>query len=92
MAETDWHRYGTGKNPKCNNCMAHCGYEGTAVEHTLTNPLTALKVFLFGPKVSGAMAPELPYVEAPGPADEAGAETVEIPLNQISQPGLLDEG
>ena len=92
MSETDWHRYGTGKNPKCNNCMAHCGYEGTAVEHTLTHPLTALKVFLFGPRVSGPMAPELPYVEDPGPASGMGAETVEIPLSQISQSRLLDEG
>jgi hopanoid biosynthesis associated radical SAM protein HpnH len=30
--ETDWSQYGRGSgNPKCTNCMAHCGYEPTAV-------------------------------------------------------------
>jgi ABC-type sugar transport system ATPase subunit len=29
--ETDWSRYGRGRHPKCENCMAHCGYEPTAV-------------------------------------------------------------
>jgi hopanoid biosynthesis associated radical SAM protein HpnH len=62
MDTTDWDRYGTGRNPKCDNCMAHCGYEGTAVEHTLANPLKALSVFLLGPRLDGAMAPELPVV------------------------------
>ncbi|HEX7095322.1 MAG TPA: adenosyl-hopene transferase HpnH [Acidimicrobiales bacterium] len=28
---TDWDRYGRGRDPRCNNCMAHCGYEPTAV-------------------------------------------------------------
>jgi hopanoid biosynthesis associated radical SAM protein HpnH len=28
---TDWDRYGRGKDPRCANCMAHCGYEPTAV-------------------------------------------------------------
>jgi hopanoid biosynthesis associated radical SAM protein HpnH len=29
--ETDWSRYGRGRHPKCANCMAHCGYEPSAV-------------------------------------------------------------
>jgi len=28
---TDWSKYGRGKDPRCNNCMAHCGYEPSAV-------------------------------------------------------------
>jgi hopanoid biosynthesis associated radical SAM protein HpnH len=28
---TDWSRYGRGRDPRCDNCMAHCGYEPTAV-------------------------------------------------------------
>jgi hopanoid biosynthesis associated radical SAM protein HpnH len=28
---TDWTRYGRGRDPRCANCMAHCGYEPTAV-------------------------------------------------------------
>ena len=31
METTDWDRYGTGRHPKCANCMMHCGYEPTAV-------------------------------------------------------------
>jgi len=28
---TDWDAYGRGRDPRCDNCMAHCGYEPTAV-------------------------------------------------------------
>jgi hopanoid biosynthesis associated radical SAM protein HpnH len=28
---TDWSAYGRGRDPRCENCMAHCGYEPTAV-------------------------------------------------------------
>ena len=28
---TDWDRYGRGRDPRCANCMAHCGYEPSAV-------------------------------------------------------------
>jgi hypothetical protein len=60
IEETDWDRYGTGNNPKCANCMAHCGYEATAVNDTISHPLKALRVSLQGPKTEGAFAPELP--------------------------------
>jgi hopanoid biosynthesis associated radical SAM protein HpnH len=58
IEDTDWGRYGVGRNPRCNNCMAHCGFEGTAVEDTIHHPLRALKVALFGPKLRGPLAPE----------------------------------
>ncbi|MFF0147789.1 hopanoid biosynthesis associated radical SAM protein HpnH [Amycolatopsis sulphurea] len=32
---TDWDAFGRGKDPRCANCMAHCGYEPTAVIATL---------------------------------------------------------
>ncbi|MEO6879699.1 MAG: adenosyl-hopene transferase HpnH [Mycobacteriaceae bacterium] len=35
IEETDWDSYGRGNNPKCENCMAHCGYEPTAVMATM---------------------------------------------------------
>jgi hopanoid biosynthesis associated radical SAM protein HpnH len=35
IEETDWSRYGRGHDPRCANCMAHCGYEPTAVFATL---------------------------------------------------------
>jgi hopanoid biosynthesis associated radical SAM protein HpnH len=28
---TEWSKYGRGRDPRCDNCMAHCGYEPTAV-------------------------------------------------------------
>jgi hypothetical protein len=34
LAETDWSKYGRGKHESCENCMAHCGYEPTAVLRT----------------------------------------------------------
>ena len=60
MEETEWESYGTGNYEKCANCMVHCGYEGTAVEDTLSNPLKALKVALKGIDTDRPMAPEIP--------------------------------
>ncbi|MEU7815063.1 adenosyl-hopene transferase HpnH [Pseudonocardia sp. NPDC049154] len=33
--DTDWEAYGRGKDERCANCMAHCGYEPSAVFATL---------------------------------------------------------
>jgi len=60
LEDTDWDRYGVGRNPRCDNCMAHCGFEGTAVNDAFAHPLKALKASLRGPRVTGPMAPELP--------------------------------
>jgi hopanoid biosynthesis associated radical SAM protein HpnH len=35
IEETDWSKYGRGKDPRCANCMAHCGYEPSAVIATM---------------------------------------------------------
>ena len=35
VEDTDWSKYGRGRDPRCANCMAHCGYEPTAVLATL---------------------------------------------------------
>ncbi len=79
METTHWDAYGTGRNPKCDNCMAHCGYEGTAVEDTVTNPLTALGVALFGSRLDGEMAPELPVLY------DAGGAVAAIPVEDIGK-------
>jgi len=35
METTPWEEYGRKSgNPKCQDCMVHCGYEATAVDHT----------------------------------------------------------
>lgn len=62
IENTEWDNYGTGRNPKCANCMMHCGYEPTAIEDTLLHPLKALRVALKGPRTDGPMAPELPII------------------------------
>ena len=78
MDSTDWDEYGTGNNPKCDNCMAHCGYEGTAVDDTFAHPLKALKVALRGPRTDGPMAPEVPinYTSRPVPAVTVPVENI----------------
>jgi hopanoid biosynthesis associated radical SAM protein HpnH len=41
---TDWDSYGRGKDPRCENCLAHCGYEPTAViatTHSLRQSIRA---------------------------------------------------
>ena len=35
LEETDWEAYGRGRDSRCANCMAHCGYEPTAVMATM---------------------------------------------------------
>ncbi|GLW07849.1 hopanoid biosynthesis associated radical SAM protein HpnH [Microtetraspora sp. NBRC 13810] len=35
VEDTDWSAYGRGRDPRCANCMAHCGYEPTAVLATM---------------------------------------------------------
>jgi hopanoid biosynthesis associated radical SAM protein HpnH len=60
MNETDWGSYGVGRNPKCANCMVHCGFEPTAVNDAINHPLKALRVALAGPRTEGPMEPEPP--------------------------------
>ncbi|HEX3611916.1 MAG TPA: adenosyl-hopene transferase HpnH [Sporichthyaceae bacterium] len=35
LETTDWDKFGRGKDPRCSNCMAHCGYEPSAVLATM---------------------------------------------------------
>ncbi len=68
LAETEWNNYGKGRNPKCANCMVHCGFEATAINDTFRHPLKALKVAIQGPNTEGPMAPELPILYKDQPA------------------------
>ena len=43
---TDWSKYGRGKDPRCENCMAHCGYEPTAALATSRSPRQSLRALL----------------------------------------------
>lgn len=68
MEGTDWDLYGTGNYEKCADCMAHCGYEATAVADTVKRPWKALKVALAGMRTTGPMVPEI-SLEGARPAE-----------------------
>jgi hopanoid biosynthesis associated radical SAM protein HpnH len=39
MEETDWSSYGHASgNPRCQDCMVHCGFEPTAIDATFRSP------------------------------------------------------
>jgi hopanoid biosynthesis associated radical SAM protein HpnH len=84
MEETDWDSYGTGNYEKCANCMVHCGYEATAVNDAIANPLKALKVALRGVRTDGPMAPEIPLDEQ-RPAEYVFSRHVERKLAEITE-------
>ncbi len=44
MEKTDWDKYGNGHDPRCSNCMVHCGYEPTAVDDSVRNPFKLMFV------------------------------------------------
>ena len=53
MRSTDWSAYGRSSgNPKCRDCMVHCGHEPTAVRetfHSLGGFFQTVRLTLFGP-------------------------------------------
>jgi hopanoid biosynthesis associated radical SAM protein HpnH len=77
MEETPWDKYGNSKNPKCANCMAHCGFEASAVEDAMKHPLKAAWVSLVGPRTSGPMADE-PTPEYETQSSKKGRRTISI--------------
>ena len=82
METTDWDSYGTGRYEKCANCMAHCGYEPTAANAAISNPLKALWVSLRGIRTSGPMAPEI-SMENQRPAEYVFSSQVQMKLSEI---------
>jgi hopanoid biosynthesis associated radical SAM protein HpnH len=45
---TEWEKYGRGRDPRCDNCMAHCGYEPTAVLETTRSLRQSLRALVNG--------------------------------------------
>jgi hopanoid biosynthesis associated radical SAM protein HpnH len=43
---TDWDAYGRGNDPRCDNCMAHCGYEPTAMLATTKSVKQSLRALV----------------------------------------------
>jgi hypothetical protein len=48
LETTDWDRYGKGRDPRCEHCMAHSGYEPAAVMAGMSSPLVMLRSYLGG--------------------------------------------
>jgi hopanoid biosynthesis associated radical SAM protein HpnH len=46
LETTDWDSYGRGRDPRCDNCMAHCGYEPTAVLATTRSVKQSMRAVL----------------------------------------------
>ncbi len=38
MEETPWEKYGAGNDPRCANCMVHCGFEASALDAVAKSP------------------------------------------------------
>jgi hopanoid biosynthesis associated radical SAM protein HpnH len=46
LETTDWGKFGRGKDERCDNCMAHCGYEPTAVLATMSSFKQSVRAFV----------------------------------------------
>ena len=89
METTDWDAYGTGRYEKCANCMAHCGYEPTAAEAMLRNPIRAMAVAMRGPRTEGVFAAEIP-LDGQRPAQYVFSEQVQQRLSEMRKPEAQD--
>jgi len=47
MEKTDWNKYGVGKDPRCAQCMMHCGFEPSVVEEIGKSPKDMLEMFIW---------------------------------------------
>ncbi len=90
MGETDWEGYGTGRHPKCANCMAHCGYEPTAVNDAVAHPLKAAWVAMRGPRTRGHMAPDIPAL-AHAASEAAGGRAAQSKAAPKARPRGTDD-
>ena len=43
-----WDRYGVGTDPRCANCMMHCGFESASVFSALSSPRDAIRMIREG--------------------------------------------
>jgi len=85
MEETEWDKYGTGNYEKCADCMAHCGYEATAVADAVKNPWKMAKIALKGFKTQGEMAPEIDLSHA-RKAEYVFGKIVEKEVEKLKKP------
>ncbi len=83
METTEWDGYGRASgNPECQQCMVHCGYEPTAVDHTFSS---------FG-GIFGTVKAMVFSKYASPKATERLAEEAEKPHGPMAMLGLTVEG
>ena len=83
MRETEWERYGRESgNPACQQCMVHCGYEPSAVDHTFAS---------FGGLFATVKAMVFNLYASPR-AEKRLAEAAEKPHGPLAHLGLTIEG
>ncbi len=85
MEETDWDRYGTGNYEKCADCMAHCGYEATAVTDTIRRPWKAFQTALRGIRTRGTMVPDID-LSTQRPAEYMFSDHVQKVMDTLEAP------
>jgi hopanoid biosynthesis associated radical SAM protein HpnH len=84
MEDTNWDNYGVGNYEKCADCMVHSGFEATAVNNAVSNPLKAAVVALRGVRTEGPMAPEI-SLEHQRPPEFVFSRHVQTKLEEIRQ-------
>jgi hypothetical protein len=62
--------------------MVHCGYEASAVQDAITNPLKALAVSLRGVRTEGEMEPDV-SLDQQRPAEYVFSRHVQHKLDEI---------
>ena len=48
FSEELWERYGVGKDPRCANCLMHCGFESASIYEAVNHPMDAIKMIREG--------------------------------------------
>jgi len=92
MEQTDWDNWGRASgNPACQQCMVHCGYEPSAVDHTFSSVgglWATVKAMVFSryasPKAASALEAE--KSKPHGPLAQLGLTVEGKPLERDAEP------
>jgi hopanoid biosynthesis associated radical SAM protein HpnH len=74
---TDWDKYGRGRDPRCANCMAHCGYEPTAALATASSARQSIRALVSSRQWLPSRRSKPPQPPHDGPPPR---ELVELPM------------
>ena len=88
MRDTEWERFGTGRDERCRDCMVHCGYEASAVDETFAGWrgfFATVRASLFGHRVNrDHLLAETPRAEVEDESERShGAGEGFVPLTAL---------